>query len=98
MTIDRSGTARMEYQVLLDEILASIPSLIEQDSATASIYALMSFTPKHVANLLLGGQGPQRANIGLAGELVMPYKRLGAINSTHRPKTLFLCYPCLPRL
>lgn len=83
MTIDRFATSELEYQVLLDEILVAIPKLLEQHSHASSIYAVMSFAAKHAANMLFGEQGPQRANIGLAGEVVMPYTRMGAINSTH---------------
>lgn len=73
----------MNHEQLLNKVFNALPSLREFHHRDGSTYQLLEEVVVHATQEIFGEKGPQRATLGVLGEILFPYVSMGAINSTH---------------
>jgi len=70
-------------QELLSALLAALPETREFHARDGATYKLLNNVASECVAKLFGKNGPHRAFMESAGEVVFPYVSMGTINSTH---------------
>ena len=70
-------------EIALGNLLAALPETRRLHARRSALYPVLELSAKECANGLFGPESPQRSALGDIGDIELPYRSFGAINSVH---------------